>query len=513
MTIHRYDQFVNKLKESQNMPGLAELAKKHNKAEIYFHKDLDGVASALAMRQVLEEYGIKTIDAHTIQYGSDSYNVKKPKSLTDPDSIAVLVDFAHGKPIFSIHSDHHDLQAGVDDGTVTFFKKARSNAEFLTGEIKDLDKRFPDEELEMISMVDSADFVKHKVTPQMIHKYTLNKEEEGDLKQLALVTNKLLLAYKNKPRFLTKLVLESDLSFRSILNKILEIAETEGYAKPEEMEGNLHTYMNTMKTYKDLNYDEEYHIATQYGGGYMVKPGSYDRYTVFRNYPDSNFWIIVWPMGLLQASCNPFKEKVLKNINLGEIAKKLIAKHADKLRKIKISIDSIKQSNEVTKKHEKMTDDEINELIGFNASDLEALLGPYLNIRYKNPKTDVWSLHKFDLAVDKPYQNKAKELMNKKFKNLTREDRNFLSLIEVNLFDLLTAYSGGHPSITNIQGFQFLAWNQKACQEHFGTTNYTVVMKMFQEDFKTLLKNEIDDIIDDIDTGDIELKGVDAGEV
>ena len=35
------------------------LADRYSKAEIYFHQDLDGVTTALAMKNYLESYGIK----------------------------------------------------------------------------------------------------------------------------------------------------------------------------------------------------------------------------------------------------------------------------------------------------------------------------------------------------------------------------------------------------------------------------------------------------------------------
>jgi hypothetical protein len=42
--------------------------------------------------------------------------------------------------------------------------------------------------------------------------------------------------------------------------------------------------------------------------GSLKGTGSYDRYTPFRNNPDADFLIIMWPLGLVQASCNPFKK-------------------------------------------------------------------------------------------------------------------------------------------------------------------------------------------------------------
>jgi hypothetical protein len=44
----------------------------------------------------------------------------------------VLVDFAHGKPMFVIHTDHHDRQAGAEDTKSTSFRQSRSNVETIS---------------------------------------------------------------------------------------------------------------------------------------------------------------------------------------------------------------------------------------------------------------------------------------------------------------------------------------------------------------------------------------------
>ena len=53
------------------------LSKRYPKAEIYFHQDLDGVTTAIAMKNYLEQHGIKVVDAHVIQYGDKEFSVKK----------------------------------------------------------------------------------------------------------------------------------------------------------------------------------------------------------------------------------------------------------------------------------------------------------------------------------------------------------------------------------------------------------------------------------------------------
>jgi soluble cytochrome b562 len=123
-------QFIKKilketvlLKES-GIRDINDIAKRYKKAKIYFHQDLDGVTTALAMKNYLEQYGIKTVDSEVIQYGAKEFAIKKPEG--SGDVMPVLVDFAHGKPMFTIHTDHHDTQAGVEQGTATNFKASRS---------------------------------------------------------------------------------------------------------------------------------------------------------------------------------------------------------------------------------------------------------------------------------------------------------------------------------------------------------------------------------------------------
>jgi single-stranded DNA-specific DHH superfamily exonuclease len=65
------------IKES-GIRDINDIAKRYNKAKIYFHIDLDGVTSAIAMKVYLESYGIEVVDAETIQYGTDEFAIKKP---------------------------------------------------------------------------------------------------------------------------------------------------------------------------------------------------------------------------------------------------------------------------------------------------------------------------------------------------------------------------------------------------------------------------------------------------
>ena len=119
-----------KLIKETGIRDISALRKRYPKAEIYFHQDLDGVTTAIAMKKYLENNGIDVVGSHTIQYGDKEFAVKKNDA--KGDVMPVLVDFAHGKPMFKIHTDHHDRQVGADKDTSKSFRQARSNVETIS---------------------------------------------------------------------------------------------------------------------------------------------------------------------------------------------------------------------------------------------------------------------------------------------------------------------------------------------------------------------------------------------
>jgi hypothetical protein len=295
--------------------NIRELAKRYPMAKIYFHQDLDGVTTALAMKNYLEQHGIKVVDAEIIQYGDKEFAIKKQDA--SGDIMPVLVDFAHGKPMFVIHTDHHDTQAGVEKGTSTNFKPSRSNVETISQTISPKDI-FTKDDIELISMVDSADYAKNDITPEQVMNYLYKFDRERSVGQnkklLGLITNKLLLAFKNKPNFLRDIVMNAKPSLMSMLLNIKDQMKTKGYASIENLEKNKEDYVRSQKM--NPNVDLQDKVIVQYGGGNMMRPGSYDRFTPFRNNPEADFLVIAWPMGMVQASCNPFKkERALKGVN------------------------------------------------------------------------------------------------------------------------------------------------------------------------------------------------------
>lgn len=415
------------------------------------------------MKNYLESKGIKVIDAHVIQYGDQEFSVKRPTD--DPTVMPVLVDFAHGKPEFKIWTDHHDSQAGDKSTSSGSFKSARSNAETIS-QIVSPTEIFPSSDILIINTVDSADYAKHNIKPEEVINavFKYNKEEEVGRNKLlmGLVCNKLLLSYKNKPGFLEELVMTSKPSIHNIYQNIVRMAKREGYAKPERINITNKEYAESRRNSPDLRYEDGIIIA--YGGGKMwtrnpetgkTEP-NYDRYTVFKLYPDAEFLVIAWPMGLVQASCNPFKkDPTIKNINLGEIAQEVLSKYEDYMKKNFITLDKIKMLSEKSAKEESF---------GFRFSDLISI--------YKNK---IVGLNNIPESL---WNKTVRDITNKPYDSLSPRAKDVLSKISISVWDVIQANSGGHPKISNISGLNYLK-------------DPVTSTKLLQKDLVELLKQKI----------------------
>ena len=465
---------MKKLIKESGIRDIKALAKRYPKAEIYFHQDLDGVTTAIAMRQYLENNGIKVVDAHIIQYGDKEFAVKKNDA--KGDVMPVLVDFAHGKPMFVIHTDHHDRQAGAEDTKSTSFRSSRSNVETIS-QIVSPKELFPSSDILLISTVDSANYAVNDISVDQVISYLFRLDKEKSLEKnkmlMGLVANKLLLAFKNKPNFLETLVMECSPSLLNILQTIKRIMVEKGYAKPEQLEMNKDEYVKSMQT--NPNVKVLGNVIVQYGGGSMFKPGSYDRYTPFKNNPEADFIVIAWPLGLVQASCNPFKgERQLKGVNLGEIAQEVLSKWEDQLKQREITLSTIKWISESSK-------DFNSESTGFTFKDFVALYGK----EYKNKEDGKEELIHIG------------EMMEKPFSELPEEHRQMLDNIKVNAWDFIQANSGGHKCITNISGLNFMGRSNRPPKGTGGYNResedapYIKFTKMIQNEFVKLLQEKI----------------------
>jgi hypothetical protein len=508
--IKKYQEYYQLLKEEAGIQNIKKTIEGYTEFEIWFHQDLDGVTTALAMKSYLEGYGLKCINAHIIQYGGLEYAIKRKQE----GVLAVLVDFAHLKPMFHIATDHHENQAGQAGSGSTSFKHARSNVETISGMLGP--EIFDPKDVELIKTVDSADFHSRGITPQMVQNSIFKFEKSNDATtnrfMMGFVVNRLLLAYKNKRLTVTSLdgkfehtnknileclVMDCSPSLYSMFNNIrhyINSAKTHDklgkLATPETLAKNLEAYMGRMKTFPGLKVDDDYGIAIQYGGGTMFDPGSYDRYTVFKNNPDIQFNCIVWPMGLIQVSCNPFKEKLLKEINLGAIAREVLdEKYKAPLSRIMISVWDIKKQNEI--EIEKKVKEEGGERVGFTFKDLVAFYNK-LTKHQPNVKAGDPTVKDFDLEAKDEFNEFLDQAMSKLHGDVTDEEKQAMRNIKISAWDAIMANSGGHPSITNISGISYLAYRKDGLMKYFNTDKYTDLMKMIQNDVVNKLKEKID---------------------
>jgi hypothetical protein len=465
---------MKKLLKESGLRDIKKIAERYPKAEIYFHQDLDGVTTAIAMKKYLENNGIKVVDAHIIQYGDKEFAVKKNDA--QGDTMPVLVDFAHGKPMFVIHTDHHDRQAGAEDTKSTSFRHSRSNVETIS-QVVSPKELFSPEDIQLISMVDSANYAANEVSVDQVINYLFKLDKNSpaakNKQALGLVANKLLLAFKNKPGFLEELVMETSPSLLNLVMNIKRIMNEKGYAPAEQLQKNREGYIDQMKNHKNVNVMGN--VIVQYGGGSMMKPGSYDRYTPFKNNPDADFLVIAWPLGLVQASCNPFKkERELKGVNLGEIAQEVLAKWEDQLKERQIPLSTIKWISESGK-------DFGPESVGFTFKDFVALYG-------KNFKT---------IDNGRDILTQIGKTMEKPFSDLTPEEMEDLDNVTVNAWDLIQSNSGGHKCITNISGLSYLGRSKRPPAGKYkydpesDDTPYVKFTKMIQSELVKKLQEKI----------------------
>jgi hypothetical protein len=244
-----------------------------------------------------------------------------------------------------------------------------------------------------------------------------------------------------------------------------------GYASIPELEKNKMGYIKQMETHPNVKVDDN--IIVQYGGGKMTSPGSYDRYTPFKNNPEADFLVIAWPLGLVQASCNPFKkERELKGVNLGEIAQEVLGKWEGKLKEKNIPLSTIKWISETSVGPES---------VGFTFKDFDALYGERFMFMDGGEET----------------LDKIKEMMERPFTDLSEEERSKLDKIGVNAWDLIQSMSGGHKCITNISGLNYLGRSKRPSTGPYRydpereDAPYLKFLKMLAQEFRSKLQEKI----------------------
>jgi hypothetical protein len=476
-----------------------------NNFEIYFHQDLDGVTTALAMVDYLKSYGMKLVDAHIIQYGGMEYAVPKLKF----GSLGVLVDFANFKSMFSIATDHHDKQRGDVKGT-KHTKPARCNAETISGEITSM--IFTEVDMEAIQTIDSANFLKHGLSTFDIQNTLFNLNRQDSVKKnrfnLGLVCNKLILSYKTKrithqehhnKYLLECLVMDSTSSMYSIHNNLQRYIKhgislewnmlQRSHNVPQEMltqkqiMDNITSYKHTRIDTSDITFNDNLNLIAQVGIGDVFKTGSYDRYIPFELYPNADFLATLLPFGFIQVSCNPFIKKIIGDVNLAEITKELLYRHKYALGNINISVADIKKESE----------SEIKKMIARFGINYQPLGFTFEDLRNCYPNSIIYLPNrmlndkKTRAIMNLNEDNTLEMTMNTPYMEWSESDIEEMTWYKIPLLDIISQNSGGHKSITNIQGLGYLNTRIDLLDRFFKTENSFSVMKILFDDFLKIM--------------------------
>lgn len=453
--------------------NIRSIAKEYNKAKIYFHIDLDGITSCCAMKHYLEQNGIKVVEVERIQYGGMEYAIQK----TDEGVLPVLVDFAHGKPFIKIHTDHHESQIQYKNSS-KHFAHSKSNAGTISTIISPT-PIFPPEDVRVINMVDSAGYSDENIDIDEIKNYIFNWNKDRSNIQnhlrFGMVVNKILLAYKNKPGFLETVIMESQPSlismFRVAMNIIKEHISNgdKGWVDLFQLQKNSEYYANTQKdkeipnaninTIEELSYGKNALIGNtivQIGGGNMMKTGSYDRYTAFKNYPQAKYFIMIWDsIGMIQVSKNNWNKEAKENdVDLGQIVIKDVfeSKYVPLLNKDKynISLLAIKKTME-----ENINETNEGKSLGFNYNEFMSLF----NKNFEGNERVQYNIEKcMNLKPSQliPNDDDTDDALSLKMKIVK-----FLNKYTIPLSEIVLKTSGGHKSITNLGSFNLLTTQQR----------------------------------------------------
>ena len=241
----------------------------------------------------------------------------------------------------------------------------------------------------------------------------------------------------------------------------------EGYASLDQLMKNQESYIQSRKE-KGVTYEDG--IISQYGLGPTMKSGGYDRYTQFINHPDAEFLVTGLPMGMVQASCNPYKkERALKGVDLGEIKNEVLEKFRPELERQRITFGTLKRISEM---------DSDSKSVGFTFKDFLAIYGNSPSLRIDGSE----KLQKF-------IEYKSKNL----FKSIPAEERKVFNKVTVNGYDVIMANSGGNKCITNISGINYLYSNAKFQEpEKRVRESYVDLLKDIQSEFVNVLKKKIE---------------------
>lgn len=472
---------------------------RYKNAVIFYHRDLDGVASAIYMKTFLKERGYKDIIYIPLNYGAAMFDYPR-NILSLDDYLTIVVDFAVPIQKAKYQFDHHIERGENINDVILFRKESRSCVEYMQN-VLIRKKYWDDYELDCISRVDSASFSRDDLNylfflydKDIIEEYKKSKDRKNFLWKLILYCNLLILNGKNINDYINNIVANSSTSIISlymniiksinsglfvrrgkvynlydILNSILDFMNIRKkeisdnliivpYGKEKEYIDKYVSYENYYKKEKKLEgvflSFKELGILLQIGMGSMVTKGGYNRYYGFLADIDTEYLIYYYyPLPLIQISYNPFLKDRKTNLNISSIVEETIYQ-MNLLKNYFVELKYLKyfksNFNRMLSKFDKELGIQFEEAFGSG--------GYYENIDlYRKIKDKYIVLSKEERlklkdCFDQPV-NVQVSILNQKNKLVTRAEKNPYSCLEGYYFkpiDILKLEAGGHEKIYNL---------------------------------------------------------------
>ena len=96
------------------------------------------------------------------------------------------------------------------------------------------------------------------------------------------------------------------------------------------------------------------------------------------------------------------------------------------------------------------------------------------------------------IKVDINTESGLEKVMNTIYSDMTEDDKQLLSGLKIPVWELIIRNSGGHPSISNISGLNFLKYNKQMMKISYNTDKYVDVLKVIARELINTLKVKID---------------------
>lgn len=185
-----YNGFLKKYKLFESAPIIPndekywiKKGKSGKKVALYFHDDLDGIYSAIAMKGYLEKNGFDIV-----KYGIVNYQEGWNNTELDPNLINIALDYAENVKGIDVYIDHHGEFKDNENKELKAIKTKTSSA--YEGIMDQLGLPVDSTVLNVIDMIDSAKYDEYNIDVKKI--LTFDIKDFKNKYEFAAVFNQLL---------------------------------------------------------------------------------------------------------------------------------------------------------------------------------------------------------------------------------------------------------------------------------------------------------------------------------